>query len=234
MNASKSKKGGALRAAREAMYRSHILDVAEGLFADQGYAQTRMQDIAQAAEISLTTVYQMFPGKQDLYRQILVERDQAMFARVMHNGAAAIPSAGGIAQVLRLLASQVGFLLEHPNYLRMQLQDGRLWFHSESRPSASEQQMWAQGMELMAQLFRWGIGAGLFCPGEPAELGRMLLALQQTRLANWVLAGMQAPHARVIGEIQSDFVRFFCQPKVAAGFLNEEGNECLLINGGRD
>lgn len=216
-----SKPKSGLRAAREAMYRNHILEVAEALFAEQGFAATRMQDIAAAAEISLATLYQMFAGKKELYRQILISRDEQMMQRVIVDGAAAFQ--GGVQGVLKLLAAQISYLLEHPAYLRLQLQEGRLWFHSDTRPSAAEQQLWEQGMAIMRQMFAWGIGERLFVPGEPEELGRMLLALQQTRLANWVLDGMARPHAEVVALVQTDFVRFFCQPAVAARLLTADG-----------
>ncbi len=218
------KKRGSLRAARDALYRAHILQVAELLFADQGFAATRMQDIAHAAEISLATLYQIYPGKQDLYRQILVDRDREMFARVADAGQTGFAGDGGLPRVLELLRAQVGYLLEHPNYLRMQLQDGRFWFDTATRPSAAEQQLWERGLALMSQLFEWGSRAGIFVPGVAFEQARMLLALQQTRLANWVLARMREPHETVIAHIQADFVRFFCQPAVAAGLLEADGH----------
>jgi AcrR family transcriptional regulator len=212
----KTKKSGALREARVALYRTHILAVAEALFADQGFANTRMQDIAQASEISLTTLYQLYPGKKELHRQLLISRDQEMLQRVTQAGPLAFGKSASLEPLLQLMALQVGYLLEHPDYLRMQLQNGVFWFHSTSRPSADEQQLWERGLALMQQMFSWGIQEGLFIADDPDDMGRLFLSLQQTRLANWVLAGMQEEHAAVVARIQDDFVRFFCSPKVAA------------------
>ncbi len=225
--AAKTMKSGALRAAREAMYRSHILDVAEATFAEQGFASTRMQDIAQAAEISLATLYQLYPGKQDLYRQILIQRDQELMACVLDLLPGSFGPEQSLLKVLDLLAVQLNFLLAHPNYLKMQLQDGQFWFHSDTRPSAAEQQIWERGMQLMEQLFNWGVEAGFFTPGEPPDQARMLLSLQQTRLANWVHGGMQETHAETVARIQADFIRFFCRPAVATQFLSADGQVIL-------
>src|SRR3569623_1794934 len=49
-----------LRDAKDAMYREHIMEVAERIFADQGFANTKMQDIAAVAGISLGTLYQSY------------------------------------------------------------------------------------------------------------------------------------------------------------------------------
>ena len=216
-----TRKSGALREAREQLYRQHILAVAEQRFADAGFAATRMQDIAQQAEISLTTLYQQYPGKQNLYRAILVERDREMLASVVTATQQLLGQAGKLEPVLQLMATQVGFLLDHPAYLRMQLQDGLLWFHSTSRPSDDEQQLWEQGLALIEKLFEWGMREGIFRPAQPIELGRLLLSLQQTRLANWVLGDMQVGHQQVIAQVQEDFVRLFCVPAVIMDYLRD-------------
>jgi AcrR family transcriptional regulator len=216
-------RGEGRRAARESLYRAQILDAAEQIFADRGFADTRMQDIAHSAEISLATVYQLFEGKQPLYRQILIERDRQMLARVIERVGAVFGAKPDLRAVLELLGVQIRFLLEHPAYLRMQLYEGRFWYHSETRPSADEQQLWERGLEQMLQLFTWGQSQGLFVDGEHVDLARMLLTIQQTRLANWVQAGMQEPHDTVIRRIQADFVRFFCRPAVATALLSAEG-----------
>jgi hypothetical protein len=72
-------------------------------------------------------------------------------------------------------------------------------------------------------LFAWGQSQGLFVDGEHVDLARMLLTIQQTRLANWVQSGMQESHDIVIRRIQGDFVRFFCRPDAAASLLSAEG-----------
>jgi hypothetical protein len=50
-----------------------------------------------------------------------------------------------------------------------------------------------------------------------------MIALQQTRLANWVLLGMHEPHDEVIARSQAEFVRTFCRPSVACRALTEDG-----------
>ncbi len=221
--ARQSSKGEGRRAARASLYRAQILEAAEQTFADRGFANTRMQDIAQSAEISLATVYQMFEGKQQLYRQILIERDQQMLARVLELAGAVFGARPDMKAVLSVLGVQIRFLLEHPAYLRMQLHDGRFWYHSDSRPSTDEQQLWERGLQQMLQLFAWGQAQGLFVDGEHGDQARMLLSIQQTRLANWVQSGMQEPHDVVVRRIQADFVRFFCRPATATTLLSAAG-----------
>ena len=224
-----TKQDDGLRSAREALYRQHIIEAAEKVFAEQGYSQSKMQDIAKAASVSLTTLYQSFAGKQALYRAVLVTRDEEMLAVVMAQVAETLKPPGKVEQVLRLMRVHLAFLLNHPDYLRMQLHEGVAWYHSASRPSAEEERMWNQGLDLMAQVFGWGVEAGLFIPGEPEDQARLLLALQQVRLANWVAGDMQQSHDEVIAHVQADFVRNFCRPKEAARLLENDGSGLIRV-----
>jgi len=55
-----------LRARKKAQTRERIVDVAAALFAERGYDQVAVLDIAQAADVSDQTVYNYFPAKHDL------------------------------------------------------------------------------------------------------------------------------------------------------------------------
>lgn len=51
--------------------RDRILDVAEALFAERGFAGTSMRDIAAAADLTAASLYNHFEGKQALYAAVL-------------------------------------------------------------------------------------------------------------------------------------------------------------------
>ncbi|HLZ69016.1 MAG TPA: helix-turn-helix domain-containing protein [Dehalococcoidia bacterium] len=68
-------------AVRKQRTRAAILDAAERLFDDPGYAATTMQDIATRAEIGLGTLYGYFVSKEDLLRTALSARRDAAAAR---------------------------------------------------------------------------------------------------------------------------------------------------------
>jgi AcrR family transcriptional regulator len=212
-----------LRAARDALYRAHILEAAERIFAEQGFDDTRMQDVARAIGISLATLYQAYPGKAELYRAILIARDAEMLNTVMAHGQQVLQQPQTLERLLWLMETHLRFLLEHPDYLRMQLQQGRAWYHATAWPSPEEQQMWERGLLAVSQVLQWGQARGLFVPGEVTDQARLMMAMQQARLANWVSAGMQEPHAAVMARIQADFVRNFCCPGQAALLLTADG-----------
>jgi AcrR family transcriptional regulator len=55
-----------LRERKKAQMRERLADVAAGLFAERGYDNVSMIEVARAATVSEQTVYNYFPAKQDL------------------------------------------------------------------------------------------------------------------------------------------------------------------------
>jgi len=62
------------RRARNDVYRQHILEAAEKVFADSGFEPAKVQDISTLAGLSMGTIYAIFPGKTELHRALLEER----------------------------------------------------------------------------------------------------------------------------------------------------------------
>ncbi len=90
-----------------------ILDVAERLFADHGFAGTAVRDIAREAGLTAPSLYNHFAGKQALYEAVL-ERGVAPLAKLM----------SGLAQKDNqdsdgLLDSIVDHFATHPNLAKL-------------------------------------------------------------------------------------------------------------------
>jgi len=90
-----------------------ILDVAERLFADHGFAGTAVRDIAREAGLTAPSLYNHFAGKQALYEAVL-ERGVAPLAKLMF----------GLAQKDNqdsdgLLDSIVDHFATHPNLAKL-------------------------------------------------------------------------------------------------------------------
>jgi AcrR family transcriptional regulator len=62
-----------LRSRKKALQRQELLTAAMELLSDRGYEETRIEDIAKAANVSLKTVYNYFPSKQSILIEILRE-----------------------------------------------------------------------------------------------------------------------------------------------------------------
>src|SRR6476660_5434723 len=68
-----------LRDARAAMYTELILEAATVVFAREGYDATKVQQIAKESGISLGTLYDVFPGKVEIWRAIHERHLSALF-----------------------------------------------------------------------------------------------------------------------------------------------------------
>src|SRR4051794_40386141 len=60
-----------LRRRQTELARELVLDVAEELFAERGYAGTTMRQIADAAGFAVATVYEFVAGKEELVAAIM-------------------------------------------------------------------------------------------------------------------------------------------------------------------
>jgi AcrR family transcriptional regulator len=62
--------------------RAQIIEVAQELFARQGYHHVSMDDIADRAEVSKPVLYRHFPGKLELYLDVVEHRGEALVAAI--------------------------------------------------------------------------------------------------------------------------------------------------------
>lgn len=85
--------------------RELILDAAIDAFADSGYHQTSLEEVARRAGVSKALIYDHFASKQELYRELLETYVHELLERV-GSAAMSIPEGGEI----RLIAGLEGFL----------------------------------------------------------------------------------------------------------------------------
>ncbi|MBO0796260.1 MAG: helix-turn-helix transcriptional regulator, partial [Ktedonobacteraceae bacterium] len=78
-----------------------ILEIAEVMFIDKGYHDTSMDEIAARAGVAKGTLYQHFPGKEDLVFA-LFERHLERFERMIEQIAASTETASAkLERILR-------------------------------------------------------------------------------------------------------------------------------------
>ena len=71
-----------VRRAKVDMYRRLVLEAAERVFAEHGYDEAKIQDIAASAGIALGTLYTVLPGKTEIYAAIQEQRGQEIIASI--------------------------------------------------------------------------------------------------------------------------------------------------------
>jgi AcrR family transcriptional regulator len=202
----KSPKEGAKRAKAE-MYRRLILEAAERVFAEHGFDEAKIQDIALGAGIALGTLYSVFPGKQEIYAAIQEQRGREMIAGIY----GAIQGYQGVVDACeRGIDAYVRVLVERPHFLRMHLRDGLSWTDPSSLRSGEEVATWERGMGLAVDLLKLGIERGYLHPSRPELVLKMMVATHQVQLRDWLERGARAAEVdELIASMQQHFVRAF-------------------------
>ena len=93
-----------------------ILMAAEGVFSKNGYYQTRMDDIADAAELGKGTLYYHFKNKDAIYLHLL-ERESTNILKEVKDR---ISERASFLQTLReTLSFYIEYFERNPNFLKM-------------------------------------------------------------------------------------------------------------------
>lgn len=198
----------AARRARNEVYRGHVLEAAEAVFAEHGFEATKVQEIADRAGLSMGTIYSVFPGKQELYEALLAWRGGELLdvMRRVH-GRDVSPDLA----LDELIAVYVDWFVAHPTFLRMHLRSGASWALGPAAGTDTQRRYWADIHALQADLFRRGIAAGVFVDEHPDYLAKLFSVMDQVLLADWVARGMPPERDRLLERLRAQVRRSFAR-----------------------
>jgi len=201
------------RRARTDLYRQHIFDVAEKVFADRGFETAKVQEISALAGLSMGTIYAIFPSKDDLLRAILAARGEELRQLVRDVTARHVQPREAL---MNLADAYVGYFVDHPDFLRMHLQVGTSWVSSPSNDNDARVQLWKDIHKLQADIFRRGIAGGVFLDEDPGYLAKLFSAMDQVVLSDWAASGMKADRRALVDRLHHLVERTFCAAKTPA------------------
>ena len=161
---------------RKARTAGSILEAAERLFLGRGYTATTMEDLSEAADVAVGSIYAHFGGKEGVY-SALVDRALALDRRYSEEGYGAL----GDSPLERLVGMAEGYLRfarEHPAYFRL------FRFPPPDRPSAEEApgpaariaERIGDEVDRMAGLLREAAEEGVIRPVDPEPMARFMWA----------------------------------------------------------
>jgi len=196
----------AARRARNEVYRGHILEAAEQVFAEHGFEATKVQEIADRTGLSMGTIYSVFPGKQELYEALLSQRGGELHAvlRGVHDRQATATDA-----LDELVAVYIDWFLAHPSFLRMHLRSGASWALAPAADTATQRRHWSDIHGLQAEIFRRGTAEGVFVEEDPEYLAKLFSVMDQVLLADWVARGMPDERDRLVTRLREQTRRTF-------------------------
>jgi AcrR family transcriptional regulator len=162
-----------------------VLDAAEEIFAEASYAQASVEEIAQRAEISVGTLYNLFHSKEDIYRGV-VSRAQDMFFKNLELEA---EEARGPKEKVHAV---VRYAFEHFSKYSRQFRhyvSATNGFQWELRSKLERDAFDAQQsfMRRLVEICQRGMDEGMFKKGLPAELMAVtLMGVPHSFLTVWL------------------------------------------------
>ena len=135
-----------LRELKKAKTRKAISDIATQLFLDKGYANVTTAEIAQAAEVSVPTLFNYFPTKETLVFDEDVEQEEKLVKAVVSR-----KKNTSIIEALREHLLDDDIL--HPEKLR-QFRAFKKLIDSTPELSVYSKQMWMRHEESLAKVIR--------------------------------------------------------------------------------
>ena len=196
----------AARQARTEVYRQHVLETAVGVFAERGFEATKVQEIAQHADLSLGTIYSVFPGKHELYEAILAEHGQALLALVQGVHERSMPAREALNA---LIGIYIDYFAGHPDFLRMHLRSGASWALGPVLGTEQQRAYWQRIHALQADIFRRGVGERAFVDEDPDYLAKLFSVMDQVLLADWVARGMRDDREALAARLRAQAKRSF-------------------------
>jgi len=144
--------GGSRRAAYSASTKRALIDVAEQLFTDHGYASTSLDQIVAGARVTKGALYHHFSGKQALF--------EAVFERVESDAARDVKKAlkGHRDPWDKALAGLRAFLLvvQEPRYRRVVIQEGPAVLGYERYREQEERSTFANVLDIVKSVLAAG------------------------------------------------------------------------------
>jgi AcrR family transcriptional regulator len=152
-----------------------ILDAAEVLFAEKGFAATTIKDIGQAAACNSALLYYYYTDKEGLYAAVL----ERVVQRIIAMGTAALDEQHDPALAIQaVLSGQARLMQHHPAAIRL---IGReLLAGDASRAGAIIHQLAATLFRRLCETIRRGQESGVFRDDVDARFAAISLIGQQS------------------------------------------------------
>lgn len=166
--------------------REELLSAARDLFAEKGYHNVSMHEIAQKAEFSVGTLYKFFKDKEDLYKALIRSRAEKFHAAL--KAVLTRPSSEDAMAVIKdYVAAKTALLTGGAAMLRLYFAETRgASFNLRSGLDQEIRKLHDDVLDALADVFRIGIRKKLFRPLDPYYMAVALESLTNGFLQCWI------------------------------------------------
>lgn len=196
--------------ARRALVRGSIVGAALREFADFGYENAKVNDIAKRAGVSLAAFYAAFPSKWEVFRALHSEMLDALLREV---GERVIAAHDAFDRLRFGLEGYLRFHIQHPDFLRVQLRERVPWGTTDELRTPEQTRAWETGLVMLTAAFRQAMDDGLLVEDDAELCARTATAMGQVRLAVWISNHMRESADAVADSANRQIVRTFARPE---------------------
>jgi AcrR family transcriptional regulator len=188
-----------VRAVRSDARHRNICAAALALFSDRGFAETRIEDIADRARVAKGTVLTHFPSKEALLAQVVVDMSAAVVERIAAAAQLDATPDDRIATVAAALHQE----LRYPERGALPWLVVRDACVCDGLVRRLDRELRERVREVVAGVIRDGMASGHFRDGDAVCLADMLIDPLVLRMMWWHAVGRHAADA-ACGEAQLD------------------------------
>ena len=185
-------------------HREQMLRAAMELFAENGYHNVSMHEIAQRAEFAIGTLYSFFNNKEDLYKALMMsvsERFQAALVTAIERGD------GELEKIDNFLRAKGEVFMENAQMVRLYFAEARgASFNIKSGLDTEIRETYEKFLGRLAEVFRSGIEKGLFADFDPDDLAICLDGLANAVLLMWLRDPEGNPYQEKMKSIKQIFL----------------------------
>lgn len=180
--------------------KTQILKAASVVFARKGFAEARMEDIAEECGLSKATLYLYYRSKDDLIAGLMIStfREQMQGLRML------LDMDGTVRErLMAITQALVAVIQQNTDWLSISFE---VYAVASRQPNVREflKEYFAEYRNALAQLFRQGIERGEFLPFNTEHAAIALVALLEGLFLLWITD----PDAVAVAEIAPNAIRF--------------------------
>jgi TetR/AcrR family transcriptional regulator len=186
-------------------HRKEILQAAEKVFAEKGFFQTTMSEIAEAAEFGTGTLYKYFKSKEELYFTLIDEKVEELHRLVK---AELSQKTSAMERIKKVLGLQFEFIEKNRNFFRIYISERSRfeWNVKDDFGKGIHNKMVAY-IKSLAQVIKEGRKEREFKSMEPVDLAHALVGMINSFVFEWLISPEPYPLISKMDTVLEIFLR---------------------------
>lgn len=188
----------------------HILKTAAGIFANKGYYQTTVDEIARALGVAKGTIYYHFKNKEELYLAIIREGVYLLEEQMRLDISGANTPAG---KIKKLIGGMLAFIEDKKDLVFLFLKE--LYGTNIQREDLAK--MISVNLGLIRAVIEEGVKDGSFKKVDPEITTSLLFGMITISALHYISYAKSIPHEQVRSSIEQVFFEGTVQPDTREG-----------------